>query len=262
MSTKFINHLCPPVHMKPITALKKRGAALLAAAAMYLPTAGAGLLEVGSPVDSNDGFFTYELLEEATTRPGNQSIRVTARTPYISGDLDFYDYRVMTQLMNDLWSLPANQTEYGTKANMIDSAVKYIPFGDGLAGQDVVDFGWTFPLSNADGSVYATNNGFIEDVTYQRWDADPGLAIGDFFFDNKLLDGNRNGTLGEIGDLQLTVDSSSSLLAQIDGSIQGYDIMGTAPRAEYIAVPEVSTLGLVGLGALAGYVATRRKNRR
>jgi hypothetical protein len=243
--------------MKPFSSFKKNLAAILAAGAM---TANADLIPFETPTDSDFGNFTYTLRDPAIIGSGFRTFNVIARNPYGADDLETYDYHFMNQLIDDLWTLPANQSEYATKQDMVSDAMGFTPFGDSLAGEDVVDFGWNFIQDTATGSINASNNGFIRDVTYQAWDDDPNKAIGNYFMAEKLIDGNRNGIFGEVGDMQFVYDTNKSVLATVDGGVFGTNLYGNAPRAEVI-VPEGNTLGLMGLGALAAYAVLRGRKK-
>lgn len=243
--------------MRPISSLKKGLAALVVAGAM---NAQADLMPVEQTISSNSGNFEYIHKNPATTRPDSTTFEFTAYNPSSVSTLDSYDFSFMNNIVDDLWALPANQSEFGTKENMVNSAMTYLQYGDSLAGEDVVDFGWTGTMNPSNGTVAYRNAGGIPDVTYQAFDPTPGKAVGEIYFDSRLLDANRNNILGEVGDLAIHYDTTDSILATVEAdTVFPEHDYGIAPRAMPITIPEPSSLYLVAAGLMAAYGASKLK---
>jgi hypothetical protein len=243
--------------MRPISTFKKGLAAIVAAGAM---NASAALMPVEQTISSNSGNFEYIQKNPDTFRSGSTSFEFTAYNPSSVSTLDSYDFSFMNKIVDDLWTLPANQSEFGTKENMVNSAMTYLQYGDSLAGEDVVDFGWNGTMNPSNGTVTYRNAGGIPDVTYQAFDPTPGKAVGEIYFDSRLLDANRNNILGEVGDLAIHFDTADSILASIEpDAVFSFDDYGVAPRAMPITIPEPSSLYLAAAGILAAYGASKLK---
>jgi hypothetical protein len=171
---------------------------------------GSGFSEVS--VESN---FTYQVLHSSFDQDEFVT-KITAANPFTSADVDSYE-TYFNILVDDLWSLPHNQTAYTNKAEMISQGLRHVLFDDAAAGKDVIYDGWNGNFDST-GKFTLENVGGIPNVTYELAASGKEFQFRVYAL-KSLFDGNGNGwSQSDVDagiDYFITQDLTNSVLGSV-----------------------------------------------